>query len=93
MPIPESLRRRMQLFGESGKVFREQDELFTEPAWQQVMIGQGLLPQDYHPLVDALTSEQLDEFLDGVKQIIDRTVAQVPTHKEYLDQVCGASPP
>ncbi|MDX1515512.1 MAG: tryptophan halogenase family protein [Woeseiaceae bacterium] len=91
MPIPGSLRRRMQLFGQSGKIFREQDELFTEPAWQQVLIGQGLLPQDYHPLVDALTPEQLDEFLDGVRQIIDRAVAQLPTHEQYLERLCSSS--
>lgn len=88
--IPESLARRMALFAETGKVFREQDELFTEIAWQQVMIGQGLMPGDYHPLVDALSERQLDELLDNVRGIVDRTVKRLPDHQAFLLELCGA---
>ena len=91
MEIPESLRRRMELFRDTGKIFREQDELFTEQAWQQVMIGQGLAPTDYHPLVDALSAEQLDELLCNVKAIIDKTAAGVPSHEDFLAKHCHAS--
>jgi tryptophan halogenase len=88
MPIPETLARRTALFRDTGKVFREQDELFTEIAWQQVMIGQGMMPRDYHPLVDALSGEQLDEFLDNVKKIIDGAVERLPDHDRFLQQYC-----
>jgi tryptophan halogenase len=88
MQIPESLARRMELFKNTGKVFREQEELFTEIAWQQVMIGQGLVPEDYHPLVNALSREQLDEFLDNVKKIIDEAVRRLPDHAQFLQQYC-----
>jgi tryptophan halogenase len=91
MDIPASLARRMKLFAATGKVFREQDELFTELAWPQVMIGQGLIPNDYHPIVDALNRQQLDELLDGVKGIIDRTVASLPSHEQFLQRYCSAS--
>jgi len=90
MELPESLARRMELFRRTGKVFREQDELFTEVAWQQVMIGQGLMPEDYHPLVNALSKKQLFDFLDGVKRIIDETVPGLPDHEQYLQRYCRA---
>ena len=90
MDIPETLSRRMRLFQETGKVFREQDELFTEVAWQQVMIGQGLMPEDYHPLVDALSEKQLDDLLDQLRAIVDRTVSALPRHKVFLDRYCKA---
>jgi tryptophan halogenase len=80
----------MALFRDTGKVFREQDELFTETAWQQVMIGQGLMPRDYHPLADALSTKQLDEFLDGVRAIIDDTVRGLSDHEQFLRQFCHA---
>jgi tryptophan halogenase len=92
MAIPDTLARRMELFRETGKVFREQDELFTEIAWQQVMIGQGIMPRDYHPLVDALSREQLDEFLDGVKKIVEDTVRGLPQHEQYLQHFCYGRP-
>jgi len=86
MDIPESLARKMALFAQSGKVFREQDDLFTEIAWQQVMLGQGLIPGDYHPLVDSLTQEQITELMANLKTLINRTVKQMPSHETFLTQ-------
>jgi tryptophan 7-halogenase len=88
MAVPDTLARRMELFKATGKVFREQDELFTEVAWQQVMIGQGLLPRDYHPLVDALSKDQLTDLLGNLRKIIDEAVASLPDHAQFLEQYC-----
>ncbi len=87
MDIPESLAKKMALFEHSGKIFREQDELFTEIAWQQVMIGQGLVPQDHHPLVDTLTDEQITDLMDNLKTIISRAVDKLPAHNEFLEKL------
>lgn len=84
MDIPESLEKKMALFESSAKVFREQDELFTEIAWQQVMLGQNLLPQDHHPLVNSLSNEQVSDLMQSLETLIDRTVTQLPTHNEFL---------
>jgi len=84
MDIPETLAKKMALFASSGKVFREQDELFTEIAWQQVMIGQGLLPKDHHPLVNSLTNEQINELMENLKTIINRTVEKMPSHDAFI---------
>ncbi|MDO6445360.1 tryptophan 7-halogenase [Colwellia sp. 1_MG-2023] len=87
MDVPETLRQKMALFEQSGKIFREQDELFTEIAWQQVMIGQGLIPKDHHPLVDSLTPEQITELMDNLKVIIERSVNKMTSHDEYLSRL------
>ncbi|MCW8880351.1 MAG: tryptophan 7-halogenase [Kangiellaceae bacterium] len=84
MDIPESLESKMKLFKETGKVFREQDELFTEVAWKQVMIGQGATPKDYHPLVNTLSEEQIQELMQNLRTIINRTVDAMPTHESFL---------
>ncbi len=86
MEIPESLARKMRLFAQTGKVYREQDELFSEIAWQQVMIGQGLIPADYHPLVDALTEQQLNELMENLTVLINTTVNKLPTHEQFISQ-------
>lgn len=83
-PKPESLLRRIELFAGSGRVFREQDELFSETAWEQVMLGQGVTPADYHPLAHNLSDEELKEFLASWKRIVDKTVAQLPRHDDFL---------
>lgn len=84
MDIPDSLAHKMELFRSTGKVFRRSDELFTEIAWQQVMIGQGLIPEDYHPLVNAIDKAQLEEMFTNLKIIIDRTVDRLPSHQQFL---------
>jgi tryptophan halogenase len=42
--IPESLQHRIDLFRETGRVFRIPNELFAENSWMQVMLGQGIMP-------------------------------------------------
>ena len=89
MDIPESLARKMAIFAQTGRVFRDQDELFSEIAWQQVFIGQGLLPKDYHPLVDALSMEQLRDLMQNLKDIMAVTSARLPSHQSFLDSCSG----
>lgn len=84
MDIPETLARKIQLFRDSGKAFREQDDLFTEIAWQQVLIGQGVIPKDQHPLADQLTPQQLDELMANLKILINRSVDKMPSHNDFL---------
>lgn len=87
MDIPCSLRKKIALFKTSGKLIREDDELFAEIAWQQVMIGQGLIAEDHHPLTDALSDEQLNELFSNLKTLINSTVEQLPTHNQFLEKV------
>ena len=39
-----SLQHRIDLFRETGRVFRVPNELFAENSWIQVMLGQGITP-------------------------------------------------
>ncbi|MEE2002092.1 tryptophan 7-halogenase [Alkalimonas sp. MEB108] len=89
MEIPERLAKKMDLFKATGKVYREQDELFSPIAWIQVMLGQGLVPEDYHPIVNALTIEQLQELLGYLKTIFVENAKKLPEHDEFLKHFCG----
>ncbi|MCC5450600.1 tryptophan 7-halogenase [Rheinheimera sp. UJ51] len=86
MTLPDSLAQRIALFAENAAVFRQQDELFTEVAWQQVMLGQHVLPKHYHPLAESLSAGQLTGFLDDIQLIMQRTAAQLPSHQQFLQQ-------
>ncbi len=84
MDIPESLLNKIELFKKTGKVFCKPDDLFTEIAWQQVMIGQGNIPEDYHILADTLSHEQLTDLMASLKTLINRTVEKLPSHDHFL---------
>lgn len=89
MEIPAGLRQKMTLFQESGRVFRTSDELFTEIAWQQVFIGQNLMPKDHHPLANSISNEQLKDMLDNLKIIISGAAQRLPSHEQFLKTAAG----
>jgi len=89
MDVPETLEHRIRIFRETGHVFRNASELFDD-SWQQVMIGQGIMPERYHALVDTMTTKELTDFLQHIKSNVDRTVAGLPGHTDYLARFLGA---
>jgi tryptophan halogenase len=89
MEVPDSLSRRLKLFTETGRLFLADNELFTD-SWLQVMIGQGVMPNAYHAVVDTMDDNELRSFLGQIRTRIDSTVEQMPTHAEYLNKFCGA---
>ena len=72
MEIPDTLRHRLELFRETGRVFRVPNELFAENSWIQVMLGQGIEPQQHHPVADLMGDEELSRFLDGIRSSVEQ---------------------
>ena len=91
MPVPASLEQKIELFRETGRVFRRNEELFAENSWIQVMMGQGIMPQSYHPVASKLEAVELDQFLTTLRTNVSQTVAQLPTHEAYLARYCAAN--
>ena len=88
MEIPDSLRHRIELFRQTGRVFKVPTELFGENSWIQVMLGQGLTPEQYHPIVNMMDDEELRRFLSGIHDAADRLVDQLPEHQQFIDHYC-----
>lgn len=90
MPVPDSLTHRIDLFRETARVFKIPNELFGENSWIQVMLGQGMIPEQYHPVVNVMSDEELTRFMQGLKSNVDNTVAKLPKHQAYVEQYCKA---
>ncbi len=93
MEIPDSLAQKIELFRETGRVFRKNEELFAENSWVQVMMGQGIMPRAYHPIAEKLGAEELNRLLTTLRDTVARTVATLPAHQAYVEQYCRAAPP
>ncbi len=89
MDVPAELRHKMALFASQGRFVREGSELFIDLSWQQVMVGQGLMPAAYHPLADQFPAAEVDELLDNVQHVVAKCADVMPTHAEYIAQHCG----
>lgn len=88
--VPDSLLRKIELFRHKGRVFRWPEDLFTEDSWIAVMLGQGVTPHGYDPLVDSVPTDQLLGYVMHNKHIVERTARAMPTHKSYIEQFCPA---
>ncbi len=89
MAVSEPLARRMALFRQSGRLFIEQKELFKEASWLAVMLGQGLDPQGYDPLAEALPAPELVARLDAMRGLIARAADQAGAHETVLQRLFG----
>ena len=93
MAVPETLQAKLLLFRTHGRIVRESNELFAEVAWLQVMQGQHLACQGYHPLVDSLDEPAIADYLSGVHELIGRCVDVMPEHADFIAQHCAAGRP
>ncbi len=93
MSIPPELQANIDLFTDSGRFFRNADELFADISWIQVMLGQRIEPRAYHPLVDLVPADDIYRFVDGVAATIGRCVDAMPAHQAFIDRCCAAVPP
>jgi tryptophan halogenase len=84
MPVPDSLRRKIELFRDAGRIFRFKDELFTDNSWLAVMLGQGLLPETHDPVADGIPEEQMRRAILALKQSIWQFAQGLPDHEQYL---------
>jgi tryptophan halogenase len=93
MAVPAPLQHRIDMFQQTGRSFRVMNELFAENSWIQVMLGQGIMPDQHHPSADLMDDEELSGFLEGIRKQVERTVAQLPQHQAYVERYCGAVKP
>ena len=90
MEVPATLQRKIDLFRANGRIFREDEELFSEESWIQVMLGQGIVPQGYDPLVDVKSEPQIVQYLGNIENVIGKCVAVMPSHADFVEKYCRA---
>lgn len=90
MEVPETLQKKLDLYRDSGRLFRDNNELFDEVSWFAVMQGQGMNPRSYHPLADQIEAEEFNGLMQEIKAVINRAANAMPTHMDYIDKHCAA---
>jgi len=90
MEIPPSLHHKIKLFKETGRVFLDDGDIFRVDSWTQVLIGQGIIPEQYHTIAEIMSDKELGEFMNNMKKSIANAVDKLPSHVEFLEQYCKA---
>jgi tryptophan halogenase len=90
MSIPAQLEENIRLFEDSGRFYRNAEEMFATLSWVQVMLGQHIMPKSYHPMVDKMSDKELAWFMTSVSNVINSCVDSMPPHQAFIDRYCAA---
>lgn len=90
MEVPSELKRRMDLFRDFGRSNQVEGELFRLDSWTQVMLGQGIMPSSYHPMVALMPESELQALLSGVAAEVDKNIAMLSNHGDFVKRYCGS---
>ncbi|MDB5430032.1 MAG: tryptophan 7-halogenase [Caulobacter sp.] len=91
MSVPDSLADRLELFKSRGEVFVENHELFKEVNWFAILYGQGIMPDDYHPMADVVAEDELKLRLSAIRGGIVERVRGMPTHQDFIERNCASA--
>jgi len=90
MPIPDYLADKIDLFRGSGRVFRENEELFNDTSWFAVFIGQGIVPDGWDPMADAMDESLFKARMAEIKAVMARSAEVMPEHMQFIADNCAA---
>lgn len=91
MEIPATLEEKIAQFRNKGRIFAEGVELFPRQSWIAVMLGQGIVPDEYEPVVDGLDEKKVAQALEQLRRVIQETAGRLPLHGDFVQQCCAQS--
>ena len=88
MSIPASLEERIAIFKENARLYRHDNELFSETSWLAVMHGQKIVPQRYHPIANTISDDDLDSRMTRIAGAMKNNLGHMPKHQQFIDRFC-----
>ena len=92
MSIPETLEYKIAHFRSRARLVSSGIELFQNPSWLAVLVGQHVTPEHYDTLVHHRIAVPGVERLAGLHRVIAETAETLPTHRQFIEQNCQAEP-
>ncbi len=92
MPIPDSLQYKIDHFRAHGTLVAEPQELFANPSWIAVYLGQGIVPSRAPPLAHMREGVPVAERMAQIRKAMAEAVAAMPSHGDFVARHCAAPP-
>jgi tryptophan 7-halogenase len=84
MDVPDTLKGKMELWRETGRVERYADGLFYDASWIAVYVGQGFLPLRHDARAAIPDPAQVEQAMASLREAIRDEVAMMPGHRTFL---------
>jgi tryptophan halogenase len=66
-----------------------EQETFTLESWQALLLGQGIVPESYDPMIDRTPPDLMKQEFRRILGFIKDKVEEQTTHDFYLRSVCA----
>lgn len=83
--IPETLARKIAHFRSHGRLVAEELELFQNPNWLAVLVGQDIIPERVDPLACYREDGRAARAMESLKRVIDETAQSMPLHADWIE--------
>lgn len=84
MEVPESLKRKMELFKQTAHIEHYDLGLFMPPSWLAVYLGQGLIPKKYDMRAELVPN--LEQHFIDFDYLIKSSVEKMPCVQTFLEK-------
>jgi tryptophan halogenase len=88
MPVPDSLKEKMELFRRRGRIVKYREGVFLDASWIAVYIGQGILPQSYDMRAGLIPEASLTDAMKSLRTRIRTAAEAMPEHREHIEHYC-----
>lgn len=90
MDIPDTLAYKMEQFREHGILVAEDRELFANPSWLAVYLGQGVVPRRAPAMTALRHKVPVTDRLADIRRAIDEAAEAMPSHEDFVDRYAPA---
>lgn len=91
LDIPDRLKNKVELYRATGRLFREDNELFSDTSWISVFAGQGITTTQYNPIADTLPISQMQERTEEIRDVIQKACQATPLHSDFIARYCSST--
>ncbi|MEL6663718.1 MAG: tryptophan halogenase family protein [Pseudomonadota bacterium] len=91
MDIPDRLAYKIEHFRRYGLIVSDERELFTNPSWIAVYLGQNIVPERAPSLAEFRSGAvPVAERMGQIRSAMAEAVAAMPGHEAFIGNYCAA---
>ncbi|MBA3069637.1 MAG: tryptophan 7-halogenase [Hyphomonas sp.] len=88
MQIPDRLQYKIDHFRSHGIIVSDERELFSNPSWIAVMVGQGIMPGRAPALSGLRPAGPASERMADIRAAMMEAAEAMPGHRAFIDDYC-----
>lgn len=91
MEIPDRLAYKIDQFRSHGMLVSDERELFNNPSWIAVYIGQNIVPEKAPALSALRPNVPVAQRMTQIRKAMGEAVEAMPGHRQFIDGYCRST--